>query len=207
MTTVNHETFATWLSGWERRLKEPDLLMGRFFVNIVPAALEELEERYLHGTKKQIDRGKQSWERRLLSLLEDVYTHTPQTVDLYRLHYGQDVDRLGQLLSRRGPYDVELIYPILQRIRSLLRRPLLEPSCVRSCSAAPTQIMTDFVPYACFLRTQDCRAATRKNSRTCQRRWPGHAFPYSSRDISDSWPKTPSSTPLSWIFCTIISKS
>jgi hypothetical protein len=118
MTTVNHETLATWLSGWERRLKEPkDLLMGRFFVNIVPAALEELEERYLHGTKKQIDRGKQSWERRLLSLLEDVYTHTPQTVDLYRLHYGQDVDRLGQLLSRRGPYDVELIYPILQQIQ------------------------------------------------------------------------------------------
>jgi len=78
MTTVNHETLATWLSEWERCLKEPkDLLMGRLFVNIVPAALEELEERYLHSAKKQIDRGKQSWERRLLSLLEDVYIHAP----------------------------------------------------------------------------------------------------------------------------------
>lgn len=127
MGCADYETLTDWLSAWNRRLEKPkDLLLGRLFVNIIRASLEELEERYLHSNNKKVERSKHSWERRLLGLLEAVFTHTPHTVDLYKLQYGSEVEKLGQLLSGRGPYDVEQIYPILRKIEEPPSPPLLK---------------------------------------------------------------------------------
>lgn len=132
MVYADYETLNDWLSSWNRRLKEPkDLLLGRLFVNIVRASLEELEERYLHSNNKKVERSKRSWERRLLGLLEAVFTHTPHTVDLYKLQYGSEVEKLEQLLSGRGPYDIEQIYPILRKIEEPPSPPLLKDQLQR----------------------------------------------------------------------------
>jgi hypothetical protein len=115
--TLDPNKLDLWLSEWKRGLKEPEeLFVGiGLFVNVVQAALGELERRYRLPWSKQVNRTNNNWERRVLHYLEETIKSDSPTVNLLRAEHGDEVDEL-ELLLRQERYDIERIYPLLERI-------------------------------------------------------------------------------------------
>ncbi len=127
MSSVNYKRLTHWLRIWEEVLKEPkELLFGRSsFLNVVRAALIDLEERYYHRSNKKVERSATSRERELLQLLERAFTEDDLTIDFLRLEYGPEMAELKRLLHE-GAYDISQIYLILYHIKDAPSLTLLQ---------------------------------------------------------------------------------
>jgi len=117
MRALRPDNLDLWLSEWRRGLDDPeDLFVGLGLpVNVVQAALGELERRYRESGNKKVGREGGGWERRMLGYLEELVKAGVPMVELMRAEHPEAVDELERLLGEER-YDVELIYPILERI-------------------------------------------------------------------------------------------
>ena len=118
MRTLHPDNLDTWLSEWRRGLDDPEELFVELGlpVNVVQAALGELERRYRGAGNKKVGREGGGWERRVLGYLEQLVKAGVPTVELVRAEHPDVVDELERLLDEER-YDLELIYPILEHIK------------------------------------------------------------------------------------------
>lgn len=118
MRTLNPDNLDLWLSEWRRGLEDPEeLFVGLGLpINVVQAALGELERRYRGSRNKKVGREADGWERKVLGYLEELVKAEAPTVELMRAEHPDAMDELERLLSEER-YDVDLIYPILERIK------------------------------------------------------------------------------------------
>ncbi|QIN78293.1 hypothetical protein GBA65_06950 [Rubrobacter marinus] len=120
MRTLDSDNLDCWISSWRRAVKEPEeLLLGiGSFVNVVQAALGELEQCYRVYEKKRVKRDGEWWESKVLNLMENCFRMGTPTVALLRAEHGQTMNELEVLLSAEGSYyDVSRIYPLLEEIK------------------------------------------------------------------------------------------
>lgn len=132
MRTLDCSNLNLWLSAWKRVLKEPeDLLLGMgSFVNVVHAALGELERRYRASNDKMVKRSQVNWERRVLGLLQSSFEMAAPTVQLLRTEHGKAVNELERLLCAEPHYDVGRIYPLLEEIENSPSTPTIQEAMV-----------------------------------------------------------------------------
>lgn len=121
MRTLDPDNLDRWISSWKRAVKEPEeLLLGMgSFVNVVQAALGELERPYRVYENKRVKREGEWWESKVLNLMEWCFEAGTPTVALLRAEHCQAMDELEALLrAGRAYYDVGRIYPLLKKIES-----------------------------------------------------------------------------------------
>ena len=115
MSPVSYAGVSQLFQIWRRLLKEPrELLMGRAFLNVVNAALVELEKMARAGNTML--RSQSGWKRELLELLEKAFDENHTELAILRLEYPIDMRDLEALL-KQDPIDVARVYAILERIR------------------------------------------------------------------------------------------
>jgi hypothetical protein len=91
--TLNPDNLDRWISSWNMAVKEPEkLLLGMgVFVNVVQAALGELERRYRLYPNKRVVRGRNSWESKVLGILQRGFEVDAPTIDLWRSEHGEEL--------------------------------------------------------------------------------------------------------------------
>lgn len=101
MRTLRPDNLDRWISSWKSAVKEPEeLLLGMgVFVNVVQAALGELEQRYRVYDNKRVVRGRNTWESKVLGILQRGFEAGAPTIDLWRSEHGEVVvDELERCL-------------------------------------------------------------------------------------------------------------
>jgi hypothetical protein len=102
--TLDPDNLDRWISSWNRGLKEPEnLQMSRdILVNVVEAALGELEQAHNAYRRLSVPRGAASWRSEVLGLLELHFKRSTLTIELLRAEHGDKiVDDLGVPLCER----------------------------------------------------------------------------------------------------------
>jgi hypothetical protein len=131
--TANYGVIRHWIRFWENDLlKEPkELVLGsEHLINVLPQAIEPLEEWQARNAGKLLQRSSdKASERRLAGLLERAVVEDP-VVDLVAIEHPEEVEELRRLLAA-GAYDVSQMIPVLRTLSEAPSSRTLKETVVR----------------------------------------------------------------------------